>query len=71
MTTQTCPGDQIAAELNEAREKSQGLKKQIGELEQKAGIPELKADLKAANKCAKNLEQLLLDIHNTSPTSGE
>ena len=70
MTTQSCPGDQIATELNEAREESQGLKKQIDELEQEAGIPAIKVNLKAANKRVRDLEQQLLDIHDTSPTSG-
>ena len=70
MTTQRCPGDQIATELNEARQESQGLKKQIDELEQEAGIPEIKVNLKAANKRVKVLEQQMLDIHDTSPASG-
>ena len=71
MTTQRCPGDEIAAELSEAREESEGLKTQIEELEQKAGIPELKVNLKGANKRVRDLEKQLLDIHDTSPTSGE
>ena len=71
MTTQRCPGDQIAAELNEARKEAQGLKTTIEELEQEAGIPELKVNLKTSNKRVRDLEQQLLDIHNTSPTSGE
>ena len=66
MTNQFCPGQDVAQQLDHARNEAAQIKAEINRLEDANGITSIKDDLKNKNKEIKNLEKQLIELHSES-----